>query len=146
MVALPACFLALLVAASPALGAGAGQSAPPSAASVAEATKALEAFMRLPPDVRADCMASGFGLMTLPGDYFKFADASILSGSSKAILDARKQLHAKRLQDDFQIIAAEVSHHGGDALKNDAAMNTALADVNAWQTASCPTPPRRHHG
>lgn len=133
----------MLLSAQSALGAGAGQSAPPSAASVAEVTRALDASMRLPADLREDCMASGFGLITPTLDYSGIVDASTLEDSARAILDAGKKLHAKRLQNDFQTIAAEVSHHGGDALKDDATMTAALADVDAWQRATRPRPPRR---
>lgn len=88
-------------------------------------------------------MASGFGLITPTLDYSGIVDASTLEDSARAILDAGKKLHAKRLQNDFQTIAAEVSHHGGDALKDDATMTAALADVDAWQRATRPRPPRR---
>ncbi|MEW5833875.1 MAG: hypothetical protein AB1832_02315 [Pseudomonadota bacterium] len=140
---LATCCLGLCASAPPALAAGPDQGEPPSAASVAQATQALEAFMKLPPDVRADCMASGFGLMTLPLDYMRIVDAKTLGDSAHAIRDAREKLHAKRLKDDFQTIASRVSQHGGDALKDDAVMNAALADVDAWQHATCPHPPRR---
>ncbi|AND70915.1 hypothetical protein ATSB10_34610 [Dyella thiooxydans] len=102
--------------------------------------------MKLPADVREDCVASGFGLMTLTLDYSRIVDASTRDDSARAILDARRKLHAKRLQNDFQTITAEVSRHGGDALKDDATMNAALADVDAWQRATCPRPPRRQGG
>ncbi|MCP1373266.1 hypothetical protein [Dyella lutea] len=102
--------------------------------------------MRLPADLREDCMASGFGLITPTLDYSGIVDASTLEDSARAILDAGQKVHAKRLQNDFQTTAAEVSHHGGDALKDDATMTAALADVGAWQRATCPRPPRRQGG
>lgn len=117
-----------------------------SAAAMGQARQRLEQWMKLPPDVRADCMAAGFGMMSLPTAYMKYATPDLLAQEADTLKQSAQQFHQARLRHDYETMAAQVRQHGGDALKNDGVMNAALADLDGWTKASCPQRPAAAHG
>ena len=111
-----------------------------------QARQRLEQLMKLPPDVRADCMAAGFGMMSLPVAYMKFTTPDLLTQEADTLDQAAPKFHQARLRHDYETMAARVRQHGGDALKNDGVMNAALADLDGWERTACPMLAEPSHG